>query len=210
MKDRIMVKVTASGEVLDLRTVSRSQKSPGSFSILRERLAQMEREPEQWLIVHSMDSFAVMTLRTETGGQKILEMDITWLQSQGGNRLAGWKERIRLPYAPFHAYVEGNGETERIAWKQLSIPERIDRRLVFHSRERLREVVRYPALRRKLGKLLVRGFQWSGTEEIVIYDDCAPFSFYFQEYRSYGPGICGGIILHQAETLKAAQYSIHT
>ena len=37
-----------------------------------------------------------------------------------------------------------------------------------------------------------------------------PYSFFFEEYTPYGRGICGGIILHGAEDLAKAQYSVHT
>ena len=57
---------------------------------------------------------------------------------------------------------------------------------------------------------LGRHFQWRGTEKIVIYDDGLPYSFFFEEYTPYGRGICGGIILHGAEDLAKAQYSVHT
>ena len=70
----------------------------------------------------------------------------------------------------------------------------------------LHEVARRPVLRRKLGRVLERHFQWRGTEKIVIYDDGQPYSFFFEEYTPYGIGICGGIILHGAEDLAKAQY----
>ena len=74
-------------------------------------------------------------------------------------------------------------------------------RYEFHSRKNLHEVARRPVLRRKLGRVLGRHFQWRGTEKIVIYDDGLPYSFFFEEYTPYGRGICGGIILHGAEDL---------
>lgn len=57
-----------------------------------------------------------------------------------------------------------------------------------------------------------RGGISSGVEheKIVIYDDGQPYSFFFEEYTPYGRGICGGIILHGAEDLAKAQYSVHT
>ena len=89
MNDRILVKVFCSQELLDLRTISRTRKSPHTFSILRETLAHLEAE--RWLTVYSLDSFAILRLLEESVGQQILEMDITWLQDQGGGRVAGWK-----------------------------------------------------------------------------------------------------------------------
>lgn len=207
MKDRTMVKVTGSGELLDLRTVSRTRKSPGSFSILRETLIRLERE--QRLIISSMESFAVLWFGKKENGQQILELDITWLRNREQGGVGGWKEHLRLPYEPFHKFAETSGNLEPFAWCQLSIPETTDRKLEFQSHKTLHEVVQNPILRRKLGKLLAR-LQWKGTEKIVIYDDFIPFSFYFKEYTCYGPGICGGILLSQTGDLKTAQYSVHT
>ena len=95
-------------------------------------------------------------------------------------------------------------------WRHLSVPEMLMPRYEFHSRKNLHEVARRPVLRRKLGRVLGRHFQWRGTEKIVIYDDGLPYSFFFEEYTPYGRGICGGIILHGAEDLAKAQYSVHT
>ncbi len=95
-------------------------------------------------------------------------------------------------------------------WRHLSVPEMLMPRYEFHSRKNLHEVARRPVLRRKLGRVLGRHFQWRGTEKIVIYDDGQPYSFFFEEYTPYGRGICGGIILNSAEDLAKAQYSVHT
>lgn len=46
--------------------------------------------------------------------------------------------------------------------------------------------------------------------DILIYDDGAPYSFFFEEVTPRGTGICGGIILHGADNLQKAQYSVHT
>lgn len=62
----------------------------------------------------------------------------------------------------------------------------------------------------KLGKLLAQKFQWSGTEKIVLYDDFEPYSFFFREYTTRGPGICGGIILNRSGKLRDSYYSVHT
>ena len=95
-------------------------------------------------------------------------------------------------------------------WRYLSVPEMLMPRYEFHSRKNLHEVARRPVLRRKLGRVLEQHFQGRGTEKIVIYDDSQPYSLFFEEYTPYGRGICGGIILHGAEDLAKAQYSVHT
>lgn len=65
-------------------------------------------------------------------------------------------------------------------------------------------------LRRKLGRFLNNHFSWKGSRRIVVYDDFVPYSFFFQEERLNGNGICGEIILHGQEDLKKACYGMHT
>ena len=42
MNDRTMIKVRCSKNLLDIWTISRNQKSPRSFAILRSELQQLE------------------------------------------------------------------------------------------------------------------------------------------------------------------------
>lgn len=210
MNDRTMIKVRCSKNLLDVWTISRNQKSPRSFAILRSELQQLEQEPESRLITHDCGSYATLRLTKGPEGMRMLEIRFTWLLENGADKVHGWKEDVRLDYGPFHAFAEEGEEMDGAEWRQLSIPEKVIRRYEFHSRKNLHEVARRPVLRHKLGKALDRHFQWRGTEKIAIYDDGQPFSFFFQEYTNSGPGICGGIILHGADELKNAQYSIHT
>ena len=45
MNDRTLVKLRCNKEILDIRTVSWTRKSPRSFSILRSELQQLEQRP---------------------------------------------------------------------------------------------------------------------------------------------------------------------
>ena len=210
MNDRTMIKVRCSKNLLDIRTISRNQKSPRSFAILRSELQQLEQRPESRLISHDCGSYAALRLTKGPDGMRVLEIRFTWLLEDGAEQVHGWKEDVRLDYGPFHAFAEAGEEMDGAEWRQLSIPEKVIRRYEFPSRKNLHEIARRPTLRRKLGKVLDRHFQWKDTERIAIYDDGQPFSFFFQEYTNSGPGICGGIILHGADNLPKAQYSIHT
>jgi len=210
MNDRTMVKVRCDKELLSIRTVSWGRKSPFWFAILRSELQQLEQRPKNRLISSDCGSFAVLRLTQRPDGMKMLEIRFTWLREDCTGGVQGWSETIRLPYEPFHAFVESGEDMDGAEWRQLSIPETVTRRYEFHSRKNLHEVARRPVLRRKLGRVLGRHFQWRGTEKIVIYDDGQPYSFFFEEYTPYGRGICGGIILNSAEDLAKAQYSVHT
>ena len=67
-------------------------------------------------------------------------------------------------------------------WRHLSVPEMLMPRYEFHSRK-ISMRLRRPVLRRKLGRVLGRHFQWRGTEKIVIYDDGQPYSFFLKNTR---------------------------
>lgn len=210
MNDRTLVKLRCNKEILDIRTVSWTRKSPRSFSILRSELQQLEQRPKNRLISSDCGSFAVLQLTQGPDGVKMLEIRFTWLQEIGAGKVQGWQESIRLPYEPFHVFVEIGEDMDGAEWRHLSVPEMVTPRYEFHSRKNLHEVARRPVLRRKLGRVLEQHFQWRGTEKIVIYDDGQLYSFFFEEYTPYGRGICGGIILDSAENLAKAKYSVNT
>ena len=58
MNDRTLVKLQCNKEMLDIRTVSWTRKSPYSFSILRSELQQLEQRPQTRLISGDCGSFA--------------------------------------------------------------------------------------------------------------------------------------------------------
>ncbi len=208
MNHRTMVKVRCDKEMIYIWTVSWEKKSPHRFAILRSELQKLEEKKR--LITTDCGSFAVLRLTETVAGMQILEIRFAWLQEDGNDKVHGWKEDVRLPYKPFHAFTGVGEDMDDAEWRQLSIPEKVTCRYEFRSRKNLHEVARWPILRRKLGKTLEQHFQWRGTEKIVLYDDIQPYSFFFEENTHYGRGICGGIILHGAENLQSAQYSIHT
>ena len=189
MNERIMVKVRCGRELLDIWTVSRSRKSPHKFAILRSELQELERCQSR-VLMEDCGSFAALRLMAAADGMQTLEIRFTWLQQESGNRVSGWTERVRLPYQPFQSFVESHQDLNRAEWRQLSIQR--------------------PVLRHKLGKALEKNFQWIGTHTITFYDDMQQYSFFFEERGLYGRGICGGLILHNPEDLRKAQYSVHT
>lgn len=100
MNDRTLVKLRCNKEMLDIRTVSWTRKSPYSFSILRSELQQLEQRPQNRLISGDCGSFAVLRLTQRPGDMKMLEIRFTWLQEIGAGKVHGWQESIRLPYSP--------------------------------------------------------------------------------------------------------------
>ena len=160
----------------------------------------------------SLSRQALATLRLTTGqdGMSMLQIRFTWLQPSQSNQVRGWTEQVLLRYEHFRDFANAPILTEEIEWSQLSAPEAIACRFIFHSGQNLHRVAQIPVLRHKLGKCLEGHFQWKGTKAIAIYDDFHQYSFYFEELRIDGKGICGGIILHGAEDLRKATYSVHT
>lgn len=116
MNDRTLVHMIFRADCISLRTVSRSRKSPHRFYILRSKLEELEHTP--YMIVHDIESFAVLRRDTYAG---TIEIEITWL-SGDGITVSGYKEIIILPYDQMRAFLnKSTVEDSPIVWKTLSI-----------------------------------------------------------------------------------------
>lgn len=209
MNYRTMVTVYAEQNCLSIRTRSRMTHSPQRFIILKKELQRLEEQ--NYLIVNDIHSFAQLRLCNAAGGEKILEIAFTWLQSNGSNGVSGYTERVRVPYERFGAFASGaDSDYDGEQWRMLSIPEQNSPRLEFHSRKNLKAVANNYVLRHKLGKFLAQNFRWYNCERIVLTDDFLPYSFFFESYMVHGTKTCGGVILHGQENLQKARYGIHT
>lgn len=210
MGQRTMVKLSASEDCVFLWTVSRGFRSPHRFGISVRELQRLEAE--RHTIVSDIHSFAELRLGRSAKEENadMLTVDFTWLNDSGGRRVVGREETVHLPYRQFQ---ERLGESRNLGGAgvgMLSVDEKGTPRIEFQSRKNLRAVAERKVLRRKLGKFLNNHFSWKGSRRIVVYDDFVPYSFFFQEERLNGNGICGGIILHGQEDLKKACYGMHT
>lgn len=205
MNDRILVKVNVLKDEISLKTVSRNFKAPHFFYILKERF--LELEDGKSIVVNHCGSFAELS-RMQLAGQEILQATFSWLEEEADGEVTGWRETVRLPYDRFyHAALENkpNGE-----WKMLSMMDNRSPMIRFESRCNLHNVARNPRVKKKLGRFLSNHFQWRRSQQIVLYDECPPFSFWFEEYRNEGMGMSGAVILHGQRNLKTAYYGIHT
>lgn len=206
--ERTMVKISADGEFVSLRTYSRKYGRSGQFVLWRKELDDLDTKGK----VLSADgySYARLYLHKNQDGEEILKIEITWLNSSG-NELIGRLERCSLTYQDFLYCVE---ESIRLGGKtccRLSLPEFHKPAIEFGSSRNLKKVAQRKGIRRKLGKFLDRHFEWPDAVRIQVVDDCCvPYSFFFREERISGVGICGGIILHGQEDLKKAYYGMHT
>lgn len=206
--ERTMVKICAEGEFVSLRTYSRKYGRSGQFFLWRKELDELGTKGK--LLGSDGYSYARLYLHKSREGEEILKIEITWLHSSG-NELTGRLERLSLVYQDFLCCVEESVLAGGKTCRRLSLPECHRPVIEFNSRHNLKKVVRIKGMRRKLGKFLDCHFRWPDAVRIQIVDDsCVPYSFFFQEERLNGKGICGGIILHGQEDIKKACYGMHT
>lgn len=208
MDNRTAVKLLAMENTVALRTFSRKFSSPQGFLVLYEELERLQERG--YILASDIYSFADLRLRKAAAGRDVLEITFAWLQCSGDNTLYGRRERVVLDYAAFQKAVAESREAGGVYKNLLSVRETGKPRIEFHSRKNLDEVLKRKVLRRRLGKFLDQHFNWAGAEKILISDDFVPYSFFFQEIKSSGHGICGGIILHGQENMQKAYYGMHT
>ncbi len=204
---RILVKAAAYENSISFRTVTQKRKSPQCFYVLRSELERLWREGS--VITGDLRSFAVLRYEKASG---VVSIQFTWLESAGGEAIAGWEQIVRLPYDRLARFVEssleGSGDKQ---WQALSMEEVKRPRLIFSSAwANLHAAASHKTVRRRLARFLRDHFNWPGTDQICFYNDFVPYSFFFREFRGGQPGICGGVILHGQEDMDRAYYSLHT
>lgn len=204
-KRNTLVKAYAEEYGIDIRTVSRSRKSPHRFYILRDALADLEHNTR--IIVRDIRSFAVLYRNICAG---TLEIEFNWLNGNGYN-LMGWEETVVLPYEEFAAFVHNSTMGGPSEWKTLSMDNSVRRpKLIFNSRENLHKALQNGTVRHKLVRFLRDGFQWPDAERIELRDDFMPYSFLFREIKNGKTALSGGLILHYQDDIQKSYYSIHT
>lgn len=206
MNDRTLVYMIFRTDCISLRTVSRSRKSPHHFYILRSRLEELEHTP--YMIVHDIESFAVLRRDTYAG---TIEIELTWL-SGDGTTVSGYKETIILPYEQMRAFLnKSTVEDKPVVWKTLSIDSSHKRpQIIFKSSKNLHAALADRMVRHKLLHSLRDEFCWPRSERIEFYDDFVPYSFAFKEIVGGKSVMTGGLILHNQDDMQKAHYSIHT
>lgn len=203
MNDKTLVIVTQTEKYLSFRTITRDKKSPHSFMISKEALDDLHDLPQAILCEHDCGSFAQVW---RDPLKETVHIRFYWLCSNGF-RLTGWEQTVILPFRKLMSFNSG-GMGDR--WAVLSLEESRQPKLVFCGTKNLHAAVNHPIVRRKLTRFLRDNFRWHNTDEILLYDDMAPYSFFFREMRGGRAGICGAVILHGLENMEKAQYSLHT
>ena len=206
LKNRTLVKLSATKYCVGFRTIKRSGKSPREFLISRDRLEKLELE--QMVIVNDIHSFAILRRNVPAG---TLHIDFTWLHSEGEDDVAGHKETVTIRYDSLMAFVHDSAkEGGPSKWSTLSLMEGNQPRLIFYDVEGLRRCLENIKVRRKLLRFLRDNFKFFSADEIGFYPDFEPYSFFFCGKSNGVPGLRGGLILHGQENMEKAYYSTHT
>lgn len=206
MEKRTMVKLSAGGNGVSVRTVSRGFRSPGSIFIEREKLRELQEKGR--CIVREGLNAADMARHVLPSGEECVRISFIWLQGTGDGSIGGYTEQTCLPYLKFLACAVGMRDGDRQS--MLSVPAQIRPKIEFQCGKRLKEVAANRTVRRKFGRFLDRNLSRLRYKRVVLSDDCEPYSFGFACYTADGLGLCGGIILHRQGRLKDASYGMHT
>lgn len=183
-------------------------KSPQRFYITYSEFDYLQEN--HYLVTSDIHSFAKIRLDER---RDRITFDFTWLTGRSFDRVEGVEQTIRLRWSAFRAFLQDcrqpDGPRE---FKSLSLDVSRHRpRLVFDgNRANLRAAIGNPQVRHKLGKALAVNFLWPDADEIRLYNDFVPYSFFFREIRGGQARMCGGLILHDQDNMDKAHYEIHT
>ena len=208
MTNRIMLIAYADENAVHFRTISARMKSPQRFFVTYEELDRLRHDGS--IITSNIHSFA--QLRLDERRDRIT-FDFTWLTGRCFGRVEGVEQTIHLRWSPFRAFLEDCHDPDGPRdFKALSLDVSKNRpRLVFDgNKANLHAAIGDSQIRRKLGKALMSNFNWPDADEVRLYNDSVPHSFFFREFRGGRACMCGGLILHGQEDMGKAYYGLHT
>lgn len=210
MTNRVLLRASANEHTIELWSYTRRMKSPQHFYICYEefdRLCQTGR-----IITSDIHSFT--KLRLDEKHDRIT-FDFTWLTGHSFGRVEGFTQAVDLRWSKFKQFLDTCRQPDGPkTFKAISLDALRGRpKLVFAgNKANLRAAISNPHVRHKLGKALVANFNWPYADEVHLYNDSVPYSFFFREIRNGRELMCGGLILHDQnrEDMRKAHYSIHT
>ena len=208
MTDRIMFRAYANENAISIRTYAPRMKSPQHFYICYSELDRLQLNG----MVISNDIHSFVSVRLDEQRDRIT-LDFTWLSGHSFDRVEGFEQAVILRWSKFQTFLrECRLPDGPKTFKAISLDAPRGRpKLVFAgNKANLRAAIDDRHIRRKLGKALMSTFNWPNTDEIRLYNDSLPFSFFFREIRDGQALMCGGLILHGQEDLRKAYYGIHT
>lgn len=205
MDERIMIKLTASGEFILFQTITRNKKRSRQFYVYRDKLLSLRTHG---FYIARDTSFAVFQADEE---HDELRISFYWLILSGNDSFTGEIQSVTIPLFDTLSFVEQSafkdGPEE---WRVLSKDEKARPHLTFSSSQSLKAVAENKQVRRKLSRFLRNNFNWPSATRVQFFGDFEPYSFFFREYRGDQAGICGGLILHGQDNMDKAYYSLHT
>lgn len=201
--NRTLVKVMVADKFLSFRTITKDEKSSHSFMIPRGTIDDLYEITTAVLCEYDSGSFARIW---RDPLRETVHIRFYWLHSNGF-RLTGREQTIIIPFRELMAFNKGYAGDE---WSFLSMEQPQRPKMVFCETNNLHAAVNNPIVRRKLSRFLRDNFRWPGSDEIRLYDDLMPHSFFFREVQGGRIGICGGVLLHGQDNMKKAQYALHT
>lgn len=208
MTSRTMLCACANDYSISIRTVSAKMRSPHWFYISYGELDRLQRDSN--IIVSDIRSF--VQIRLDEWRDRIV-FGFTWLSGRGNEKVEGTEQTVTLRWSGFKAFLdECRQPGAPKSYKALSIDTTKSRpRIIFDgNRDNLKAVIKIRHIRHKLAKALMANFCWPDSDEIRLYNDFAPHSFFFREIRRGQAGICGGLILHDQDDPRRMAYGIHT
>lgn len=207
MTDRILFRARAWENTISIQTYTPRMKSPQRFYITYSELDRLQSEGS--IISNDIHSFAVLRLDER---RDRITFEFTWLTGRGFDRVEGVEQTVRLRWSAFRAFLETCLQPDGLKdFKAISLDVSRRPRLVFDGNQaNLRAAIGNAQVRHKLGKALMTNFDWPDADEIHLYNDFTPYSFFFREFRGEKSCLCGGLILHGQEDMSKAYYGIHT
>ena len=203
-----MLHADANENTVSIRTVSARMKSPHWFYICYSESDRLQQDGR----IISSDIHSFVTIRLDDKRDRIT-FNFTWLTGHSYDCVEGTEQTVTLRWSKFQIFLQNcrqpNGPK---TFKAISLDTRRDRpRLVFvGNKANLHAAIGNPLIRHKLGKALTVNFDWPNTDEIYLYNDSEPYSFFFEEIRDGRVCMCGGLILHNRDDPRRITYSIHT
>ena len=211
MTDRILFRAHAWENTISIQTYTPRMRSPQRFYVTYSELDRLQENGS--LITNDIHSFVVLRLDER---RDRITFEFTWLSGHGFDQVEGHEQTVHLRWSKFRDFLDAvrrpDCPEEKKIFRAVSMDVRRGRpRLVFDgNRANLRAAIGNPLIRRKLGKALMTNFNWPDSQEVHLYNDFVPYSFFFQEYRNGQTCLCGGLILHGQEDMSKAYYGIHT
>lgn len=207
MNQNTLVKIHVSEDCLIFHTYSRHGGSSPRFFISRKKLTRLSDSGS--IYARDQNNLAEIYLICRPDGKMYVHMEFYWLSIFGDETISGRRETIHVPLDIICPLLSAPDKT---VYRVLSKEYTRRPPVIFQSRKNLHAVVSNRRLRKKLSRCLMSHFHsGSGTiQKVVLYDDCEPGSFYFQEYVNDKLRLSGVLLLSGAQNPKTASYSMHT